>query len=105
MTRSLRKTPVFGNTYAKSEKIGKKIWHGRFRAKERTALASTKDLAEHMPTTVRDASNVWSLEKDGRWYGRPARLDAITKRAGSRGKTKIERESLRVRAIKKWWGK
>ena len=102
MSRSRRKTPVFGNTSATSERVGKKLWHGRFRAKERTALSSTKDLSTHMPTTVLDASNVWSMEKDGRWYGRPERLEAISLRAASRGKTKLEKESLRIRAIKKW---
>lgn len=70
MSRSQKKTPIFGITGARSEKQDKRIWHNRMRALERIkqgALAKS-ELENHFPVTVLEASNVWSMAKDGRFY-------------------------------------
>jgi hypothetical protein len=40
MRRSRRKTPIVGHTTCRSEREDKKLWHQRWRTRERTALAS-----------------------------------------------------------------
>ena len=38
MSRSRRKTPIVGHTTCGSEREDKKLWHQRWRTRERTAL-------------------------------------------------------------------
>jgi hypothetical protein len=65
VSRSYRKTPIFGHTTKESEKDDKRRTNGTLRAAVRRALASS---AEIIPT-IRDVSNVWSFSKDGKhWY-------------------------------------
>lgn len=40
MSRSRRKTPIVGHTTCGSEREDKKLWHQRWRTRERTALTS-----------------------------------------------------------------
>lgn len=105
MTRSLRKTPIFGMTNARSEKQDKKLWHKRMRTQERTSLASTSDLYAHIPMVERDVSNRWAMSKDGRQYFGLERQKSVAERVAQKGRTKKERASLKVRALKKWAGK
>lgn len=67
MSRSRRKTPIIGNTTAKSEKWDKMTWHRRLRAMVRGALANDN---EQMPDT-RQASDPWTMAKDGRHWVSP----------------------------------
>ncbi len=40
MSRSRRKTPIVGHATCRSEREDKKLWHQRWRSRERSALAS-----------------------------------------------------------------
>ena len=60
MSRSRKKTPVVGHA-ASSERDDKIAWHGRMRARERSALVT----GDEMPD-VKDVSNPWYMGKDGR---------------------------------------
>ena len=62
MARSRRKTPIFGNACAASEKKDKRYANRRFRAKEKAALRRGRVL----PTKVQHASNCWDFAKDGK---------------------------------------
>ncbi len=70
MSRSRRKTPIVGHTTCGSEREDKKLWHQRWRTRERTALtsASPEALSAHLPLLENRASSVWSMGKDGRSY-------------------------------------
>ncbi|MET6295465.1 hypothetical protein WID48_25560 [Enterobacter hormaechei] len=61
MSRSRRKTPIVGHTTCGSEREDKKLWHQRWRTRERTALtsASPEALSAHLPLLENQASSVW----------------------------------------------
>ena len=58
MSRSRRKTPIVGHTTCGSEREDKKLWHQRWRTRERTALtsASPEALSAHLPLLENQAS-------------------------------------------------
>jgi hypothetical protein len=67
--RSRKKTPVCGITTCRSEKDDKRIWHRRFRAKERDNLLAHSRAgvdADYITTHFREVSNPWNMGKDGR---------------------------------------
>ena len=70
MSRSRRRTPIYGNAIARSESVDKRIWHGRMRACERDRLHhALADPEAHLSTRVREVSNRWAMSKDGRhWW-------------------------------------
>lgn len=69
MSRSFKKTPVFGNTTARSEKADKVIAHGKERAHVRTTLKGSDDLeAVQLSTKAHAHSNVWDFAKDGKHF-------------------------------------
>jgi hypothetical protein len=68
MARSYRQTPIFGITTAKSEKRDKRLANRRHRRALRQAVLRG---AEVMPL-LREVSNVWCFEKDGKGYWRDA---------------------------------
>lgn len=108
MSRSRRKSPVFGVTTCQSEKQDKKIWHGRWRANERTALASADPdkLDAHLPVLKHQVSNPWRMGKDGRQRLPLDSQDRFAKNlAESKGRTDPERRSLAIRLLRKWMGK
>ncbi|WP_338404298.1 hypothetical protein [Enterobacter hormaechei] len=69
MSRSRRKTPIVGHTTCGSEREDKKLWHQRWRTRERTALtsASPEALSAHLPLLENQASSVWSMGKGSAW--------------------------------------
>jgi hypothetical protein len=71
MSRSVRKTPIFGNAAGVSEKQDKRLWHQRWRAMARTRLASVSDLEAYSDPDRRAASNPWGMAKDGKAYWHP----------------------------------
>lgn len=75
MSRSRRKTPIFGNTTCRSEKEDKKIANQQLRARVRDALITEEEV---MPA-VREVSNVWSFGKDGKNYWKDAPKKAMRK--------------------------
>lgn len=52
MSRTRRKTPIVGHTTCGSEREDKKLWHQRWRTRERTALtsASPEALSNRLPS-------------------------------------------------------
>lgn len=70
MSRSRRRTPIFGHSTAESEAVDKRLNHQRERAHLRNALARTATDPD-MPTPVidrREVSNVATMDKDGKHY-------------------------------------
>ena len=77
MSRSKRKTPVLGITTAKSEKQDKRIANRKLRRAVKQRLGYDPDGV--MPE-LREVSNVWSMDKDGKrryfrseWEAKPRR--------------------------------
>jgi len=64
MARSYRHTPIFGITTSQSEEQDKRLANRRLRRLVRPALSRGDEL---LPL-LRDVSNVWSFDKDGRRY-------------------------------------
>ena len=67
MSRSKKKTPIHGFCSCKSEKSDKKIWHSKFRHKEKQRLTS-ENLEEFITTDKKEVSNNWDFGKDGKTY-------------------------------------
>jgi hypothetical protein len=70
MTRSRKKTPMFGISTSVSEKADKVAAHKRERRKVRTRLRVEPDAAV-LPHR-REVSNVWAYAKDGKRYRKSA---------------------------------
>lgn len=66
MSRSRRKTPICGHTTAVSEKQDKRIANRSFRRTVRQQLGSRD--ADAVITDVREVSNVYSFDKDGKQF-------------------------------------
>ena len=108
MSRSRRKTPIFGVAKCSSEKQDKQIWHQRWRARERSALAgaSAQALETHMPLLKNQVSNVWAMGKDGRTYWPlGAQIPEADRLAEGKGRNAQERASLKIRLLRKWMSK
>ena len=108
MSRSRRKTPITGHTTCRSERQDKKLWHQRWRTRERSTLASSslEDLTAHLPVLENQVSNVWSMGKDGHSYWSLTRQAAMAEQIAKRkGRNPQERSSLKKRLLRKWMGK
>lgn len=108
MSRSYRKTPIFGHTTCRSERQDKKQWHKALRAKERVAqgLLSPDAFDSHMPLHENQVGDAWSMGKDGHHYwDASSREDTAVTIANRQGKNPAEREALRNRLLHKWMGK
>lgn len=108
MSRSRRKTPIVGNTTCRSERHDKKLWHQRWRACERNALAnaSPETWDSHLPILENQVSNVWSMGKDGHSYWSIARQIVVAERIANRkGRNSKECAALKRRLLRKWMGK
>jgi hypothetical protein len=64
MSRSRRKTPIFGNTTEDSDKDYKRFEHRRERAKAKQALLAGEEL---LPDP-KEFGNPWNSRKDGKSY-------------------------------------
>ncbi len=67
MSNSRRKSLIHGNTHASSDKKDKQIANRTLRRKIRTKDLEDEDI-NHM--SIRDVSNVYNFEKDGKHYYR-----------------------------------
>lgn len=107
MSRSRRKTPIFGITTARSERDDKALWHGRWRAAERTLLATVLpgDADAHMTTLARSVSDPWGMAKDGRRFWSLEQQAAAASRAARAGRSKAESAALEVRALRRFMAK
>jgi len=68
MSRSIRKTPIFGFTTAKSEKQDKRKWNRRFRKVCKKLI----QLETETPVKLAGVTNIWDGAKDGRYYWKGA---------------------------------
>jgi hypothetical protein len=107
MSRSRRKTPIFGMTGAKSERRDKQTWHSRMRSRVRTVLTAIPltQLDGYVAPIENEVGSVWEMAKDGKHYFRADRQDAVATRFSSKGKSAIERQSLKIRLLRKWAAK
>lgn len=64
MSHSYRKTPIFGHTVSESEKKDKRRANRLLRRLSRAMIGQGE---EELPN-IRDVSNVWSFDKDGKSY-------------------------------------
>jgi len=66
MSRSFRKTPIFGHAKARSERFFKQIWHRGYRSRVRQQVCQGLEplrIQEYKPAAV------WNGNKDGKhWY-------------------------------------
>lgn len=74
MSRSVKRTPVFGITRAPSEKHDKRIANRRWRSRVRQAVHMDTD-----PPMQREVSNVWDFAKDGKKYRRSVASEDMRK--------------------------
>lgn len=65
MSRSFKKTKIFGITFAKSEKEEKRFANRKLRRAVRQKIKIRKE--EILPN-LREVSNVWAFSKDGKRY-------------------------------------
>ncbi len=74
MSRSYRKTPIFGHSTARSEKLDKRQAHQAERAHVRGALNGARPLEDvDMANRPEAYSDVWSFAKDGKSFS-PVRV-------------------------------
>lgn len=108
MSRSRRKTPIFGMSTCRSERADKEIWHGRWRAHTRNSLSNVDgDASEGFLLPDRqEVSNIWTMGKDGRqWWPAASQSQVAHRLAESRGSNAAERAAIRVRLLRKWMAK
>jgi hypothetical protein len=108
VTRSYRKTPIFGYTTCHSEKHDKFIWHKKWCLRERINLATVikGDLENHCSVHQRQVSNVWLMGKDGKHYfSHQEQKDHAELISSIRSKNPQEKSSLKKRIIYQWIGK
>jgi hypothetical protein len=107
MSRSRRKTPIVGHTTCGSEREDKKLWHQRWRTRERTALtsASPEALSAHLPLLENQASSVWSMGKDALLLARQAPGRHGGSHRQSQGTQPARTRLLKKRLLRKWMSK
>lgn len=102
MSRSLRKTPTFGHTTARTEADDKRLWHKRWRSRERDQLASIGPDSDPLPVHQQSVSSTWDMAKDGKHWFDPRRQNDVAERiAARRSKLKPERKALQARLLAK----
>lgn len=105
MSRSRRRTPIFGHTTARSEVHDKRLWHKHWRARERDRLAGLPGDADHLPTPRNAVSSTWDMAKDGKgWFGlrqQREQAERVARHAGLFPGNK----KLRARLLAKWRSK
>ena len=106
MSRSRRKTPIFGHTTARSEADDKRLWHKRWRASERDQLSTTGIDTGHVTTHRNAISSTWDMAKDGKSWFDPSRQREMSARiATRRARLLPERRALQARLLAKWRSK
>lgn len=106
MSRSRRKTPIFGHTTARSEADDKRLWHKRWRSHERDNLNTIGPDGDHVPVHRRAVSSTWNMAKDGKHWFAPSRQQKMAERiAARRSLLKPERKALQARLLAKWRAK
>lgn len=105
MSRSQRKTPIFGHTTACSEAYDKRQWHKRWRLRQRHQLATLDQEDDPLPVHRRAVSSTWKMAKDGKgWFG-PERQKACAELLAADQPTPNERDALVAKLLAKWRAK
>lgn len=105
MSRSRRKTPIFGHTTARSEANDKRLWHKRWRSRQRDQLVVGAE-DDPLPVPRNVVSNTWNMAKDGKSWFDPRRQQAVAQRiAERRSQLKPESQALQARLLAKWRSK
>jgi len=106
MSRSRRKLPIFGLSTARSEAGDKRLWHKRWRSRQRDQLATLCPDDDPIPVQHRAVSDTWDMAKDGKSWFAPRRQRAAAERfADRRGESPPERKALKARLLAKWRSK
>ena len=106
VSRSRRKVPIFGHTTARSEADDKRLWHKRWRSRERDQLASLGPEGDPLPVHRQTVSSTWDMAKDGKHWFDPRRQREMAERiAARRSQLKPERKALKARLLAKWRAK
>lgn len=106
MSRSIRKTPIFAHTTARSEADDKRLWHKRWRTSERGQLASIGPETDHVTVNRNAVSSTWDMAKDGKYWFGPSRQREVAERiAARRTRLSPERKALQARVLAKWRSK
>jgi len=113
MSRSHRKTPIFPNSTASSERWDKKQWHKRWRINERQRLAcaSLEEMSEHIASSKNEVCNPWLMNKDGKHFlslkEQKNSIDWTVEYKAKRGEIagEHEKEMLKKRMQHRWMGK
>ena len=106
MSRSRRNTPIFGHTNARSEATDKRLWHKRWRSRERGQLSVLPYGSEHIETLRHEVSSTWVMAKDGKSWFSPDRQREVAEQISSRrAKLLPERKLLQARLLAKWRSK
>lgn len=95
---------IIGITACRSECQDKKIWHKRWRARERTRLTSIpfQNFDAYPPVSEKEVSNPWQMGKDGKQYRSIKNQAIIAERtAQNKGQTPKEKLSIKQRQIHK----
>ncbi|WP_288076486.1 hypothetical protein [Pseudomonas sp.] len=78
MSRSRRKTPIFGITTARSEAFDKATWHRAFRRAENQRLQSGSDRESRH---FHEFSSPWCMQKDGKhWWSDADLIDRLMRK-------------------------
>ena len=73
MSRSKKHIPIFGITKSDSEKKDKRLNNRRLRRKVKELLTEIETDEKVLPI-MKDVSNVWSMQKDGKQYWPPDKM-------------------------------
>ena len=102
MSRSIRKTPIFGKHGIPSEAVDKRIWHKRMRTREREQAANEAAQSDTLSVRPKDVSNTRTMAKQGKRYkGSRKQVEQAVRYAALRGQTPVERTALVVRKLAK----
>jgi hypothetical protein len=73
MSRSYRKTPIFGHCHSKySEKFDKLLYNKKFRRLAKSKLKLKK--YNSLPLKIKEICDIWGMRKDGKYYWANATL-------------------------------
>jgi hypothetical protein len=78
MSRSRRKTPIIGRTWAPSEKADKQEYNRRYRHIFKIQIH--KDPFTEVWPTLRDYSDDWGMSKDGKYLFDPGEWPALMRK-------------------------
>ncbi|MDF1485366.1 hypothetical protein PY257_09270 [Ramlibacter sp. H39-3-26] len=93
-------------TPPRTEGGDKRLWHKRWRLRERDQFASLGPGDDPLPVHRQDVSSTWDMAKDGKHWFDLRRQQALAERiAARRSQSNPERKSLQARLLAQWRAK